>query len=42
MVMTDQVFDIACEMCETHTEVIVVDVDEAPCFCPMCGVPVEA
>ena len=35
-------FDIYCDLCDTHTEVIV---DEnsgvAPEFCPMCGTPVE-
>jgi len=36
-----QVFEIICEICESFTEVIVVDVDETPCFCPMCGETVE-
>ena len=36
--MEETVFDITCDMCDTHTEVIVVsEVDEFPAFCPMCG-----
>ena len=29
-----------CVACETETQVLVVDNDEPPQFCPMCGSPV--
>lgn len=26
-----------CEACGTETQVLVIDEDEVPCYCPMCG-----
>ena len=36
-------YDIHCEVCEAVTEVYVdvAEVDEIPCFCPMCGSSVD-
>ena len=28
-----------CFACDTETQVIVIDNDEVPAFCPMCGSP---
>lgn len=30
-----------CEACESETQVMVLDNEEIPQFCPMCGSPVE-
>lgn len=30
-------YNFVCEMCDTEITVTVVDVDEKPNFCPMCG-----
>lgn len=31
----------ACEICDTETQVIVLDSEDPPAFCPMCGSDVE-
>lgn len=30
-----------CEACETETQVIVLDSEEPPQYCPMCGSPID-
>mgnify|MGYP006158795973 CR=1 len=30
-----------CDACETETQVLVLDEEEAPQYCPMCGSSVE-
>ena len=30
-----------CEACETETQVMVIDQEEIPQYCPMCGFSVE-
>ena len=30
-----------CVACETETQVLVVDSEEVPQYCPMCGSPIE-
>ena len=30
-----------CESCETETQVIVIDEEEVPQYCPMCGFSVD-
>lgn len=31
----------SCDACETETQVLVIDEEEVPCYCPMCGSSVE-
>lgn len=33
----EQEYYTECEVCDTETHVLVVDVDQIPEFCPMCG-----
>ena len=33
----EQEYYTVCEVCDTETQVLVVDVDDIPEFCPMCG-----
>jgi rubrerythrin len=33
----EQEYYTECEVCDTETHVLVVDADEIPEFCPMCG-----
>ena len=30
-----------CIACETETQVLVIDTEEIPQYCPMCGSPIE-
>lgn len=40
--MEENLFKIVCDICETETRVTVLEVDEYPQFCPMCGEQVES
>ena len=33
----DELYWAVCDVCDTETEVSVVDADDTPSFCPMCG-----
>ena len=33
----EQEYFTECEVCDTETHVLVVDVEDIPEFCPMCG-----
>jgi len=35
--MLEKEFEVYCAVCETYTNVFVMDCDEEPAFCPMCG-----
>ena len=37
----EQEYWAECQACEVETQVLVVDTDESPQFCPMCGSPLE-
>ena len=39
--MEEQVYDIACDVCETTCEVITQNDFETPAYCPFCGSTVE-
>ena len=30
-----------CDICDNETQVLVVDSEDVPCFCPMCGSDLE-
>lgn len=35
--MEDFNWTISCDMCDTETDITVIQMDEKPVFCPMCG-----
>jgi predicted RNA-binding Zn-ribbon protein involved in translation (DUF1610 family) len=37
----DETFHMDCFVCETKSEVTVLNSDEQPFFCPMCGTEME-
>jgi rRNA maturation endonuclease Nob1 len=37
----EEEFYAVCEACETETQVLVMDNEEEPRYCPMCGTPLE-
>ena len=39
--MKRNTYDITCNMCESKTLVEVINEDEAPEHCPMCGHPID-
>jgi DNA-directed RNA polymerase subunit RPC12/RpoP len=39
--MEGDIFELFCVVCQTETEVSVVDSDEEPIYCPMCGSEIE-
>jgi rubrerythrin len=39
--MDEEVYEIACDVCETTCEVITPNDFETPAFCPFCSAPVE-
>lgn len=34
-------YEIECPMCESMLDLQVYQIDERPCYCPMCGTEVE-
>lgn len=40
--MEEFTYSITCDICETSMTLKVMDVDELPNFCPMCGDEVDA
>ena len=37
----EQEYWTVCEVCDTETQVLVMDAEEVPQFCPMCGSGIE-
>lgn len=37
----EQEYWALCEVCDTETQVLVVEAEEVPEFCPMCGSNIE-
>jgi hypothetical protein len=35
-----ETYELECCVCETQTEVLVVNSEEEPSYCPMCGVTI--
>lgn len=37
--MNDEKYDyeVECQICDSTTVITVIDIDEKPSFCPMCG-----
>lgn len=35
--MDETEYQLECGLCDTTTIVVVIEVDEKPIFCPMCG-----
>ena len=37
----EEEYAAACEACDTETQVLVLENEEEPRYCPMCGTPLE-
>tara|TARA_Y100000589_G_scaffold108513_1_gene103125 strand:- start:665 stop:808 length:144 start_codon:yes stop_codon:yes gene_type:complete len=40
LVLEEKEYEIICHVCESHTHII-IDNDEEPLYCPMCGAEAE-